>query len=167
MGAATQYVVDVATNVAQGKSGLDVFKPTSSIADYASAAVSGALAATGIGTVGAITANAALGGTTYLANCAIKGEEANIVDLTLATGIGAVAGAVGGKGANGARLIGVSNTAKQVLRTTTSPRKIAMYTAKLVGVKRALFNATCLTVTAGVSSNVFTMARKWMLGSSV
>ena len=167
VGAATQYVVDVATNVAQGKSGLDVFKPTSSIADYASAAVSGALAATGIGTVGAITANAALGGTTYLANCAIKGEEANIVDLTLATGIGAVAGAVGGKGANGARLIGVSNTAKQVLRTTTSPRKIAMYTAKLVGVKRALFNATCLTVTAGVSSNVFTMARKWMLGSSV
>ena len=45
---------------------------TSSIVDYASAAISGAFAASGLGATGSIVANAVLGGATYLANCNVS-----------------------------------------------------------------------------------------------
>ena len=95
VGVATQYVADVVSNLASGKSFSESLKPTSSWADYGSAAVSGALAASGIGSV---AANAALGGATYVANCQISGETVNGADFLVSVGIGGIAGAIGGNG---------------------------------------------------------------------
>lgn len=83
-GVATQYIADVAANLADGNSFVDSLKPTSTWADYGSAALSGTLAASGVGLGVSIAANAALGGITYLTNCAVKGEEVNSFDLGLA-----------------------------------------------------------------------------------
>ena len=165
VGVATQYISDVVTNLSEGKSFTESLKPSSTWADYGSAAISGALAASGIGLGGAIAANAALGGVTYMANCAIKGEDANIVDLSLATGIGAVSGLVGGKGANGAKLRGVASTSKNVLKTAVSPKKIAMYTAKLTNVRKTVISSTISTMAAGFSSNYLNNKRKGLTKS--
>ena len=98
VGVATQYVADVVSNLASGKSFSESLKPTSSWADYGSAAVSGALAASGIGVIGSVAANAALGGATYVANCQISGETVNGADFLVSVGIGGIAGAIGGNG---------------------------------------------------------------------
>ena len=68
VGIATQFVADVGIGLMSGNSIGEVMGSLSAV-DYVSAAVGGALAASGISAVGAIAANAALGGTTYLANC--------------------------------------------------------------------------------------------------
>ena len=133
VGVATQYISDVASNLAEGKSFTESLKPKSTLADYGAAALSGALAATGIGTGASVVANAAIGGATYLVNCKIEGEDANFLDFTLATGVGAVSGMIGGSGVDGARLRGATKTSKVLLETAVSPKKIAQYTAKITG----------------------------------
>ena len=165
VGVATQYASDVVTNIEEGKSGWDIFAPKSSVADYLSAAISGALATSGIGLPGSIADNAVLGGATYLANCAIEGKEANLLDFGLATGIGALAGSIGGSGANSQKLIGVTKTATQVLKTAVSPQKIAMYTAKKVACKKVAIESAIRTIVAGGISNWFNNTRKVLTGS--
>jgi len=149
----------------EGKSLKEALVPTSTWADYGSAAISGALAASGVGLGLSITANAALGGATYLTNCAINDEEANLVDLGLATGIGAVSGIIGGSGADGANLRGVAKTSKRVLKTAVSPKKIAMYTAKISTVRKKVAIATIRTVTAGITSNRLNYYRRLLTKS--
>ena len=49
------------SNIADGKTGLSVLEPQSSLIDYGAAAVSGAVSATGIPTGGSVLANAGIG----------------------------------------------------------------------------------------------------------
>ena len=131
VGIASQYACDVVANLCAGASWSEALKPQSTIAEYAGAAVSGALAASGVGVVGAIAGNALISSTVYLANCDIKGENVSLQDWGEATLTGAISGAIGGKGANGKKLIGVANRSKQVLKTAVSPKKISMYRGKI------------------------------------
>lgn len=167
VGIATQYVSDVVSSLAEGKSLGEALKPTSSWADYGSAAVSGALSASGIGVAGSIAANTALGGATYLTNCAISGEEVNGADFLMTTAIGGISGAIGGSGANGKKLRGVYSTAKDVLKTTVSPKKQAMYAAKQAVVKETVSKGVARTVAAGFTANVANYARKNIIISAV
>ncbi len=166
-GVATQYIADVAANLADGNSFVDSLKPTSTWADYGSAALSGTLAASGVGLGVSIAANAALGGITYLTNCAVKGEEVNSFDLGLAIGIGTISGLIGGSGANGAKLRGVASTSKQILKTAVSPKKIAMYTAKITSVKKTVIVSTVRTISAGFTSNYLNNKRMKLRNSLV
>ena len=166
-GVVTQYICDVSINLLSGKSFVDSLRPTSSWADYGSAALSGVLAATGIGAGASIAANAALGGATYLANCAIEGEEVDALDLGLAVVGGAASGQVGGSGVNGGKLKGIVSTSKQILKSTVSPKKIAMYTAKIAAAKTAIAKGISNTFWAGVTANVCGVVRKWFTGSKV
>ena len=159
VGVATQYVCDVVTNLATGKSFTEALRPTSTWADYGASALSGALAATGIGLGASVAANATIGGATYLINCGIKGEEANLVDLGLATGIGAVSGLIGGKGADGAKLRGVTATSKKILKTAVSPQKIAMYSRKIAACKSSAIFSVIRTVSAGGFTNAVNFVR--------
>ena len=127
VGAASQYVSDVVSNLASGKSFTEALVPTSSIVDYLAAAASGALAASGVGALGSAMANAAIDGVAYIANCGINGEEVNGTELLFTVATSAL---TSGKGADGANLRGVYKRSKQVLKTAVSPKKIAMYTAK-------------------------------------
>ena len=160
VGIATQYVSDVVTSLAEGKPLGEALKPTSSWADYGSAAISGALSASGIGHVGSVVANAALSGATYLANCAISGEEVNSLDFLMTTTIGGISGFIGGSGADGKKLRGVYGTAKDVLKTAVSPKKQLMYMAKKTAVKKAVAMGVARTVTAGLTANAANYARK-------
>ena len=165
VGLATQYISDVVTNLASGKSFTESLKPTSTWADYGAAAVSGALAASGIGLGGSIVANAAISGVTYLADCDIKGEEVNEKDFWLATGAGAISGLVGGKGADGSKLRGITKTSKDILKTAVSPKKIAMYTEKIAMSRNVAIVSGLRTVTAGLTSNLLGYYRKGCTGS--
>lgn len=165
VGVVTQYVSDVTTNLIEGKSFVEALKPTSTWADYGSAAISGVFAASGIGIGGAMSVNAALGGTTYLANCAIKGETANWTDFGLATGVGAVSGLVGGSGANGTKLRGIVSTSRRVLKTAVSPKKIAMYTSKISNAQKTAIVSTFRTISAGLIANKLNNKRKFYTGS--
>ena len=160
VGVVTQYVSDVVSNLASGKSFVESLSPTSTWADYASAAISGGLAATGIGLAASVAANATLGGVTYLANCEIKGEEANVTDFAIATGIGGISGLIGGKGADGKNLRGAVNTSKQILKTAVSPKKIAMYTGKIANCWKSAIVSGLRTSAAGFASNGLNYARR-------
>lgn len=108
----------------------------SSIADYIGAAVSGAISATGIGIIGSVLANAAISSTVYLANCGIKHEDVDLKEWRTETIIGAASGWVGGKGLNGKKVFGIISRSKQVLNTAVSPKKIVMYTEKIISQKK-------------------------------
>ena len=167
VGIATQYISDVVTNLSDGKSFRESLNPTSTLADYASAALSGALAASGAGLGISVAANAALGGATYLANCAIKDEDTDITDFRMAIGIGAISGLVGGSGADGAKLRGIVGTSNYTLKNAVSPKKIAMYTAKKVVVTKTVAVSTARTMAAGFASNYLNNKRKVFTASMV
>ena len=148
IGIGTQLLSDVLTG------------STSSLSDYAIAAVGGALAASSISTIGSVIANGALGGAAYLANCESQGTTANSLDFILAVGIGAVSGAIGGSGANGTKLKGVYKTSRVMLDSVVSQTKQAMYTAKIKQVTNTIVESVTRTVIAGVSSNYLNIGRR-------
>jgi len=134
IGVAFQYVCDVASGLRAGHSLSEALDPRtvgSTVADYIAAAASGALAASGIGTVGAVVANTMLSSVTYLADCSIKNEKVNGVEWFEATVTGGVSGIIGGGGANAKKLVGVINYSRNVVKTAVSPKRIAMYRGKI------------------------------------
>ena len=145
IGMAIQYANDVVTNIAEGKTGADVFAFRSARVDYVVAAVSGALAATAVGKVGQAIGNAAISGISYALNQENSGKRINPVDTVVNVGIGAVCGLVGGDGANGTRLYGVNKRATQVMATTHSAKKMAQYAAKKAAVRRAFYISVART----------------------
>ena len=164
---ATQYAFDVATNVIAGKSLLESLKPSSTWADYGAAALSGVLAASGVGLAGSVAANAAIGGTTYLVNCEIKGEKADVANFVASSTIGAVAGYVGGKGIDGKKLESIARTSKSYLKTAVSPKKVAMYTAKVTACKTIAKQGIKTLIRAGVGSNLANLIRKYLMKSTI
>ena len=164
VGVATQFVADVGIGLATGNSFGEVIASLSPV-DYISAAIGGSIAASGIGFAGAVVANAALGGTTYLANCSYKGVEANTNDFIASTAIGGVAGLIGGSGANGKNMRGVYSRSKQVINATKSTRKQAMYKAKITTIKKDVAKSSVKIVTAGLFSNMGNFARRLFSGS--
>ena len=99
----------------------------------ATGALSGAVAATGIGALGSGAINAAIDGTEYLVTQSINGEEIDEKTLFATMAIGAV---TAGKGINSSKLKGIYSHSKSVLKSAVSDRKIAMYENKIVSVKR-------------------------------
>jgi len=96
-------------------------------------ALSGAIATTGIGALGAGAINAAIDGTEYLVTQSINGEA---IDETMFFATMVVSGITAGKGLNYPKLKGVYKQSQKVLATAVSPKKIAMYSAKLTNVKK-------------------------------
>ena len=160
VGVAAQYVSDVITSCCEGKSFAEALKPTSSWVDYGAAALSGALAATGVGIGASVALNAAISGTAYLANCSLNGVEATPLDFALTTGIGALSGLVGGSGANGAKLRGVVKTSKAVLATAVSAKKVAQYSAKIAACKAIAVVSASRTIGSVLASNALNYGRK-------
>lgn len=68
---------------------------------------------------------------------------------------------------DGAKLRGIASTSKQTLKTAVSPKKIAMYTAKLANVGKTVIINTLRTVGAGVTSYSLNVARRLLTGSTV
>ena len=166
IGVASQYISDVVTNLSQGKSFTESLVPTSTLADYAAAGLSGAIAATGIGFGASVAVNAAISGATYVANSHIHGEEVNLEDLSLTIGIGAIAGMVGGSGADGANLRGIAKTSREMLKTVVSKKKIAMYSTKIMSCGKTAIISGARTMAAGFTANGLNFARRGVTGSA-
>jgi RHS repeat-associated protein len=162
VGVVSQYVGDIMVNALSGKTGADLFVPNSSLADYGAAALSGAIASTSITKTGAIIVNGVIGGATYLVNCSAKGDEANFVDFIMSTGIGMVGGAIGGSGADTAKLREIWGVSQEVLTNATSPKKIAMYVGKMTACKQVIRSAIGSTFNATVFSKVSGQVKDWV-----
>ena len=160
VGVVTQFIADVGIGLATGSSFGEIMKSLSPV-DYVSAAIGGAIAASGIGIVGAIVSNAALGGTTYLANCSYKGVEANTKDFVASTAIGGAFGAISGPGANGKNMRGVYSRSKQVINATKSARKQTMYKAKITTLKKKVTRSSVRMVVTGILYNVVNFVRRF------
>ena len=167
IGIGTQYIADVVSNLHSGKSFLDSLKPSSSIVDYGSAAIGGALAATGVGSVTSAVVNAALGGTTYLLDCDLKGEKPSAANWAVASGIGLGAGFIGGSGANTKKLVGITKASQRLLKTMKSPAKIAMYVGKIAKCRHIVIKSIARTVGAGVAANYCNWWRRRLMNSAV
>ena len=147
VGVVSQYVSDVVSNLASGKSFAESLVPTSSAVDYLAAAASGALAASGVGAFGSAMANAAIDGAAYVANCAIDGEKIDGTELLVTVTTSAL---TSGKGADGANLRGVYKRSNQVLKTAVSSKKRAMYTAKKKEVVKTVVGEISVSLLGGV-----------------
>ena len=112
-------------------------------------ALSGAIATTGIGALGAGIINAAIDGTEYLVTQAINGEEFNGTEFVSTMIFG---GVTAGAGINASKLRGVHKHSKEVLKTAVSPTKIARYSAKITGVKKEVIKRVGSTVKDGIIS---------------
>ena len=145
---------DVGYNMYRGESFVEALHRTSSWADYGAAAISGALAASGVGVVGSIAGNAGLSSMSYLVDCEIEGEKETAAGLLVSATIGGLTGVAGGKGVNGSKLRGIYGWADDKLQRAVSPRKIAYYIAKKTMVKTTVAKATVKTTIFGVASNV-------------
>ena len=106
--------------------------------DALSGAASGALAASGVGLLGQVIGNGLTSGVAYFARADINNQRTTTSGFLVSIAEGMMSGEIGGKGADGAKLSGVYKTAKQMIGNTTSPKKIAMYSAKIVGVKKTI-----------------------------
>lgn len=94
--------------------------------------ISGVIASTGIGAVGAAILNAAIDETEYLMIKAINGDEINKKELFATVMIG---GVTAGAGIDGSKLRGVYKRSSTALKTARSSVKISMYTSKIKNVK--------------------------------
>ena len=151
MGIATQYVFDVVDNLADGAQGWSVFKPRSNGYEYFAAAVDGALAVSKLSAAAAKAVNGLVGGFTYIASAAAKGETIDGVQLVQTVVIKV---ASTGKGENWERSKGIISTSKKVVSQTSSPRKKAMYSSKITTETKKVGTSAAKYVGGGFFSNI-------------
>ena len=132
-----------------------------------SGAISGAIAATNIGLGASIGVNAALGGGTYVAEQAVKGEKVTFEGVVVSTASGALSGLIGGKGADSKTLTKTWNsTAKSIERETRrantkyATKQIAKYQTKKATIVKSIHTAA-LRFTLGSIGNTIT---RWLFG---
>ena len=152
VGMVGQYIGDVATNIISGQSGLEALKPSSSLVEYGAAAISGALATTGITTKASTIANGAIAAGSYLLGTEKK--DINVLDLTLSTGIGALAGHRGKEGMQLSKNIGIIRTSKRKINTLKSAKKIRLYTTKRIVAKNKIYGGIRTTIRVTVRANI-------------
>ena len=80
IGLLTQYAGDVIGNIIDGKSGLDVFVPTSTVGEYIAAGVTALIPGSGVGS--SLVKNIVTEGIKYTEK-AIKGEQTSVLDSAL------------------------------------------------------------------------------------
>lgn len=116
-GVVSQYVCDVVDNVKKGKTGLDIFSPTSSTSDYLASGIGGAIAAVpGLNLLGTM----AVGAAGNIVSQGLKGNIKDMDDLGEVALQGAIANGIGYGAAKSAAALKV----KQIEHMPRSSRKI-------------------------------------------
>lgn len=148
VGVATQLIFDITYKLTTGESA------GSTIVDYVAAALSGAVAASGIGLVGSIVVNGAINEFAYTMSCEISGTTADPLNRAAAFVTGGVAGAIGGAGVNGKKLMSIIDTATDALETAVSPKKITQYTSMINKSVNIIIEGVANTFKAGIFGNM-------------
>ena len=160
IGAAIGAAVNVATSYINHRIAGEKYTLEEATIDAISGAASGALAASGVGLLGQVVSNGTISGITYMARCDVTKTKMSTSELMKSIAVGAVSGFIGGKGADGNRLIGVYNTSKQVLKTAVSPKKISLYQGKISKCKTDAFKSAARSILASIFSNSYDNAQK-------
>ena len=126
------YVVDVITNLIKKRTW---YKRVSSISDYVSAAVSGALSMITIKKFSNLI-TASISVITYICNCIETGKKFNLISLIIIVAIDIAFGFLAGKSVNLSKKIGVIKRSKEKLKTAVSPSKILLYKNKIITSKK-------------------------------
>lgn len=119
----------------------------------AAGTISGAFASTGIGLGASIGINAALGGGTYVAEQAIKGEDISLEGVVVSTIAGGIGGAIGGRGANAKGLSAAWKSASNSI-VRESRRANVKYAAKQI----AKYTAAKLTIKTSAKTAIGRLA---------
>ena len=159
-GLAVQWVIDMFTNLIQGKK--KFYCPCSSSWDYVCSAASGALAATGIGPMAAMFASAIVGTINYVLNCASQKAQICRLELIMTFVIGLICGYIGGSGANLKKVNGIVKTSKTILKTAISPKKIAQYTAKIKEAIVSTVKSVLSYILAAVVNSLGASSKKYL-----
>lgn len=93
---------------------------------------------TGIGLVGSAVVGGVLGGATSIGEDVIDGKEINVGKFFFSVGVGVLGGLISGSGTDAKTLLSKSSYIKNVLKTAVSPKKIAMYSAKLTAINKSI-----------------------------
>lgn len=154
IGALVGGAINVASSYITYKTvGMEYSKESLAV-DFVSGAASGALAASRVDLVGSVVANAVIGGASYMIGQSIKEEDVTLKGFSTAVIAGTVSGFVGGKGANGASIKSKLSVCKQVLKSSTSPKKTSMYSNKLNDVFGEIVINAARAMLASHSSNL-------------
>lgn len=164
IGIFSQYLGGVVSNVIEGEQGADVFKTDNTIADYAGAALSGMVAATGIGLFGAVLANVGISSATYLANCGIKNEAVTPEGFGWSVATGMISGFIGGSGVDVGGKGAVFDVASDVIANSKSLTKVVMYTAKKTAIKTGLAVGTLRTIGSILVPNALSAGKEVLFG---
>ena len=156
-GLLVQYIMDVLANLITGVK--NIFKPNSSLWTYISAGLSGALAATGIGKMGAVFYSAI----SSAISSVIDNNGIKVLDFIFSVVIGIVCGLIGGAGANLKRVSGVVSVSKSVLKTAVSPKKIVMYLSKIKSATISTIVNAIRYVISAVANALGGAGRKYLL----
>ena len=124
------------------------------VLDALSGAASGILAASGVGLLGQVIGNGLTSGVAYYVRADINNQKVTTSDFFVAVAVGMISGLIGGKGVNGAKLTGVYETAMRVIESTTSPKKIAIYSDKIIEVEETIIEGVCKLNMSFMFSNI-------------
>lgn len=129
LGVVGLYMMDVVLNLVNGKS--KWYLPYSSLVDYISAAVSGAISMLSVKKLSTILSSS-ISGITYVLNQWTSGNKVSMFSLLSTVGLSIVLDLVfPGDGIDLSKRIGIIKTSKQKLKTLVSKNKIARYTEKI------------------------------------
>ena len=143
-------MMDVVLNLVNGKS--KWYLPCSSLVDYISAAVSGAISMLSVKKLSTILSSS-ISGITYVLNQWTSGNKVSMFSLLSTVGLSIVLDLVfPGDGIDLSNRIGIIKTSKQKLKTLVSKNKIARYTEKIkTNINKMIKNAFYTLISNAIS----------------
>ena len=150
LGVVGLYMMDVVLNLVNGKS--KWYLPCSSLVDYISAAVSGAISMLSVKKLSTILSSS-ISGITYVLNQWTSGNKVSMFSLLSTVGLSIVLDLVfPGDGIDLSNRIGIIKTSKQKLKTLVSKNKIARYTEKIkTNINKMIKNAFYTLISNAIS----------------
>ncbi|MBR0577473.1 RHS repeat-associated core domain-containing protein, partial [Proteiniclasticum sp. BAD-10] len=135
--------------------------------NFVSGAISGAVASTGIGLGASVGINAALGGGTYAAEQAVKGEKVTVGGVVASTIAGGLGGRIGGKGANAKGLTAAWKSASRGISREMRRANVKYATkqiAKFTAEKVAAITSTKVAISRLTFGTIVNTFARWKLG---
>jgi hypothetical protein len=124
--------------------------------------ISGALAASGLGLFGSAISGGLLNGLQLIVESAITGRSISSAEAWLSIGIGFAGGLIPSNGFNAKNLSGIWETSATKLATAQSAKKIVMYQAKQVFVKREIIKGTIGYLSSTIGSSAISYGLEWL-----
>lgn len=152
------YIMDILLNLAYGAK--KWYGQRSSIVDFISAAVSGAISMISVKKLSTVI-SASVSGITYVLNQWTNGQSVSLYTLIGTIGIAIVMDLIlPGDGIDLSNRVGIIKTSKQKLKTLVSSRKISMYKDKISSNKSLIIKNAFSTLLSNIMSRAADESRR-------